>query len=108
MKKAYTLSDGNITFAIDCPKIEHVGDATIEPNTYNVWTTINGAVTITKGQDKEGIMNNYIIRFTAGDECSIILQGWDLIWIEGGEPVIEKGKVYEISISENFATFINS
>jgi hypothetical protein len=53
-------------------------------------------------------MNNYLIRFVAGVDCSIALAGWDLTWIEGGAPVIESGKIYEISISENFATFINS
>lgn len=89
-------------------KQEHIGSATILPNVYNVFGTITGEITITKGQEQSNVLNNYIIRFIAGAECSIIFKGWELIWAGNNIPTFEEGKIYEIQIIDNLAIYINS
>ena len=76
MNKAYTLTMGGQTWALDCPKVLHIDNATIEPNVYNDFGTIVGTRTITKGEDKPDVVNIYIIRFTAGTGCAIELDRW--------------------------------
>lgn len=106
--KAYTLTMGGKIWALDCPKEEHIGSATILPNVYNVFGMIEGEITITKGEEKPNVVNIYLIRFTAGANCAVILQGWELAWIDGNAPIIEDGKIYEISIIDNLAMCVNS
>lgn len=106
--KAYTLTMGGKTWAVDCVKEEHIGSATILPNVYNVFGTIEGEITITKGKEKPNVVNIYLIRFTAGTNCAVILQGWELSWTDGNAPAIEEGKIYEISIIDNLAMYVNS
>ena len=89
-------------------KQEHIGNATILPNIYNVFGTVTGEITITKGQEQSNALNNYIIRFIAGAECSIIFNGWELIWAGNNIPTFEEGKIYEIQIIDNLAIYINS
>lgn len=92
----------------DIPKKEHIGSATIFPNVYNVFGTITGEITITKGQEQSNVLNNYIIRFIAGDECSIVFNGWELVWAGNNIPTFEVGKIYEIQIIDNLAIYIKS
>lgn len=106
MKKAYTLTMGGTTWALDCPKVTHNTDATIEPNVYNDFGTIEGTRTITKGTDKPNVVNIYIIRFDAGDDCAVKLEGWSCKWIGGSEPALTEGKTYEITIIDNLAMFV--
>ena len=89
-------------------KQEHIGSTTILPNVYNVFGTVTGEITITKGQEQSNILNNYIIRFIAGDECSIVFNGWELVWAGNNIPTFEVGKIYEIQIIDNLAIYINS
>lgn len=89
-------------------KKEHIGSATILPNVYNVFGTVTGELIITKGQEKQNTLNNYIVRFTVGAECTIIFKGWELTWAKGISPIFEEGKIYEIQIIDNLAIFINS
>lgn len=89
-------------------KQEHIGSATILPNVYNVFETVTGEITITKGQEKSNILNNYIIRFIAGTECSVVFNGWELVWAGNNIPIFEEGKIYEIQIIDNLAIYINS
>lgn len=89
-------------------KKEHIGSATILPNVYNVFGTVTGERTITKGKEKSNVVNNYIIRFIAGDECSIVFNGWELVWAGNNIPTFEVGKIYEIQIIDNLAIYINS
>lgn len=105
--KAYTLTMGGKTWAVDCPKVEHVGGATILPNVYNVFGTIEGQITITKGEEKPNVVNNYIIRFTAGTNCSVIFSGWELTWVDDNPPIFKEGRIYEISIIDNLAMCVN-
>lgn len=106
--KAYTLTMGGKTWALDCPKIEHVGDAIIQPNVYNKWGVVDGTLTITKGEEKPNVVNNYIIRFIAGTNLSVIFNGWELSWVDSFVPVFAEGVIYEISIVDNLAICVNS
>lgn len=89
-------------------KQEHIDSATILPNVYNVFGTVTGEITITKGQEQPNVLNNYIIRFIAGDACSIVFNGWELVWAGNNIPTFEEGKIYEIQIIDNLAIYINS
>lgn len=81
------------------------GDQTISPNTMYVWGSVAGALTITKGTDIAGIVNNYMIRFTAGASATITLDwgGAQVVWFGGEVPTWTEGNTYEISIIDNIA-----
>lgn len=104
--KASTLTMAGKTWALDCPKVTHSADATIEPNIYNDFGTIAGTRTITKGEDKPIVVNIYIIRFDAGADCAITFNGWSLKWVGGNAPTLTEGKTYEITIIDNLAMFV--
>lgn len=108
MNKAYTLTMGGQTWALDCPKATHNTDATIEPNVYNDFGTIAGTRTITKGTDKPNVVNIYIIRFDAGAGCAVTLNGWSLKWVGGNAPTFTEGKTYEITIIDNLAMYVEA
>ena len=108
MDKAYTLTMGSTTWALDCPKVPHSKDATIEPNVYNDFGTIAGTRTITKGTDKPAVVNIYIIRFTAGTDCKLELDGWSCTWAGGNIPTYTEGKIYEITIIDNLAMYVEA
>lgn len=106
--KAYTLTMGGKIWALDCPKAEYTGSATIEPNVYNSFGVVNGTLTITKGEEKPNVMNMYVVRFTSGEECALEFVGWDLKWAGGNAPIIATDTTYEITIVDNLATYIQS
>lgn len=108
MNKAYTLTMGGQTWALDCPKVTHITDATIEPNVYNDFGTIIGTRTITKGTDKPNVVNIYIIRFDAGASCAVTLNGWSLKWVGSNAPTFIEGKTYEITIIDNLAMYVEA
>ena len=106
MNKAYTLTMGGQTWALDCPKVDQEGNAVIAPNTYNKWGVVNGELIITKGSEIPNVVNIYIIRFDAGDDCAVKLEGWSCKWVGGTGPALNKGKTYEITIIDNLAMFV--
>ena len=106
MNKAYTLTIGGQTWALDCPKVPRSADATIEPNVYNDFGPIDGTRTITKGTNKPDVVNIYIIRFTAGTGCAVELNGWSCKWAGGNSPAFTEGKIYEISIIDDLAMYV--
>jgi len=108
MNKAYTLTMGGQTWALDCPKVTHTTDATIEPNVYNDFGTIADTRTITKGIEKPNVVNIYIIRFDAGSGCAVTLNGWSLKWVGGNAPTFTEGKTYEITIIDNLAMYVEA
>ena len=67
---------------------------------------VNGELTITKGAEIPNVVNIYIIRFDAGDDCAVKLEGWSCKWVGGNEPALNKGKTYEITIIDNLAMFV--
>lgn len=106
--KAYTLTMDGKTWALDCPKVEHIGDATILPNVYNKWGVVDGTLTITKGEEKPNVVNNYIIRLSAGAGCTIAFVGWELQWVDDDAPTWTEGKTYEVSIVDNLAMYLEA
>ena len=77
------------------------GNATIMPGAINDFGTVAGALTITKGSGD----GEYMIVLTAGANTSVTFSGWELVWNGGVVPTFIEGKVYEISIIGNRATF---
>ena len=79
---------------------------TIQPNVMNVWEEVTD-LTITKGTGIEGIVNNYMIRFTvAGEGAPDIRFYWDeeaIQWYGGNEIEFVNSNTYEISIVNNIA-----
>lgn len=80
---------------------------TIQPNVMNVWGEVTD-LTITKDTDTEtkGIVNNYMIRFTAGEGTPYIRFDWgreEIQWYGGNEIEFVNGNTYEISIVNNIA-----
>lgn len=82
--------------------VSQAGDATIAPNVWNVWGGVT-ALTITKGAEIDGVVNSYLIRFTAGEGCAITFDGFSLNWYGGSEPTWKAGSIYEINIVDNLA-----
>ena len=82
--------------------------ATIAPNTYNIWSSVSSDLTITKGNDISGIVNEYIIRLTLDSSWvkgtnTITFNGFALKWNGGSVPTWTAGHIYEISIIDNIA-----
>lgn len=82
-------------------------EVTIQPNVMNIWTDSVSILTIKKGTEIAGIVNNYMIRFTAGEGAGegtiVIFKGFDVKWYGGEVPTWTAGKTYEISIVDNIA-----
>lgn len=68
----------------------------------NVWGEVTN-LTITKGNNIDGIVNNYMIRFTAGVGTVLIFNGENVKWYGGNIPEWVPGNTYEISIVDNIA-----
>lgn len=103
MKKTYTITVADETFAVDSTKVVQDGNATIAPNTFNIWPTAVSALTITKGTEKPNVVNMYAVRFTAAiDNCPIVFEGFALDWC-GSEPCFMAGVTYEVNIIDNIA-----
>lgn len=107
MKKAYTLTLEDKTFAVDCPKVEHdSNEVVLQPNTYNVWGVVNGVLTISKETDKPYVANNYSLRLTTGTDFQLVLVDWEVSWVVAA-PAFAAGKTYEINIIDNIAMFVS-
>lgn len=78
-------------------------EVTIQPNVMNVWTVPVSNLKVIKGDNIEGIVNNYMIRFTAGEGTVLIFSGEEVKWYGGEAPTWTAGNTYEISIVDNIA-----
>lgn len=101
--KAYTLTLGGKTWAVDCPKVTHVGNATIQPNVYNDFGDVSGTLTISKGDEKPNVANYYIVRFKVNGSVTLVLDKFAIVWANDNPPFLDDGVVYEINILENTA-----
>ena len=84
------------------PVVAQTTDATIAPNVWNVWGEVT-SLNITKGTEIAGIVNNFMVRFTAGEGCVVNFLDFTLQWYGGGVPEWAVGNTYEISIVDNIA-----
>lgn len=94
------------------PVVSQSGSVTISPNIWNIWSGVNADLTITKGTDISGIVNEYIIRFTLGSSWmsgtnTITFSGWSLEWNGGSVPTWTADHIYEISIVDNIALWVD-
>lgn len=85
------------------PVVAQMGDALISPNIWNVWESVGAALTITKGAEVSGVVNEYIVRLTCTADVAVTFSGWTLVWYGGNAPTFAAGKTYEISIIDNIA-----
>lgn len=85
------------------PTIAASGNITAMPNQLYVWSSAVGALTITKGAETAGIVNEYIFRFSGA--TSVVFAGWELTWNGGDAPSWDAEKTYEISIVDNIALY---
>lgn len=76
---------------------------TIQPNVMNVWEKEVTSLNITRGRYISGIVNNYMVRFKAGEGCDVNFFGFTLQWYSGDEPTWTTGNTYEISIVDDIA-----
>lgn len=85
------------------PIVSQSGDATISPNTWNVWSDQTlSSVTVTKGSDISGVLNVYNMRFLVGSNFQLIFSGFgSVLWVNGVAPTFVAGHIYEISIVES-------
>lgn len=82
-------------------------EVTIQPNVMNVWTVPVSNLKVIKGDNIEGIVNNYMIRFTVAVEGTPDIRfDWgkeEIQWYGGNEIEFVNGNTYEISIVNNIA-----
>lgn len=90
---------------VGTPVIEQTASkVTIQPNVMNVWGEVTDlTITKTKDDDVKGIVNNYMIRFTAGEGTILIFEEENVKWYGGDAPEWTAGNTYEISIVDNIA-----
>lgn len=86
------------------PIVNQSGDATIAPNVWNVWGEVT-SLNVTKGSEISGIVNNYMVRFKAGEGCVVNFLDFELQWYGGNKPTWTAGNTYEVSIVDNIALF---
>lgn len=88
------------------PIVSHDSNVvTIQPNVMNVWTNSVSNLAITRGKYIGGIVNNYMVRFTAGEGCVVNFFNFELQWYGGNKPTWTAGNTYEVSIVDNIALF---
>lgn len=78
-------------------------DTTISPNTLHKWDEI-AELTLTLGAETPGIVNEYLIQFTSGSTPTVLTLPEDIKWASKLE--IKANKIYQISIVNNLAAFI--
>lgn len=111
--KAYTLTMGGKTWALDFPKVDisNKDSNVIEPNTYNDMGMLRSWNEIAKGEDKPNVCNIYMIRCYVNEGITnaptVVFDGWELKWANNAPPKFEAGKTYEITIIDNFAMYIS-
>ena len=88
---------------VGTPVIEQTASkVTIQPNVMNVWGEVT-SLNITKGTEISGTVNNFMIRFKAGEGCVVNFLGFALQWYGGDKPTWTAGNTYEVSIVDDTA-----
>ena len=75
----------------------------LQPNKYYKWGSISSALTVTFAEEgNSNILNEYVFEFTAERGCSLSMPS-TVKWLNGETPIIESGKTYQISVTNNLA-----
>lgn len=81
-------------------------EATLEitPNVLHVWGEM-AALTITLGEEVEGVVNEYVFQFSSGATATTLTLPSDLVWANGEALAPEANKVYQVSIVDGKAIY---
>lgn len=90
------------------PQINHDNSdpiVTITPNTFHVWDEI-GTLDVSLGAETTGVANEYIFQFTSGSEPTSLILPDDIKWANDNTPTISENMIYQISILNGLATYL--
>ena len=93
--------------------LESHTEATLEitPNVMHVWGEM-AALTVTLGEEVEGIANEYIFQFTSGATATTLTMPSGLVWDEGLSDVSSNvliptaNSTYQVSIVDNKGVYV--
>ena len=77
----------------------------LTPNTYYKCTTSGSSLTITFKEGNSKIINNYMFEFTPSSNSFVLNLPSTVIWANNTPPLIESGKIFQVSIINNLAVF---
>ena len=87
------------------PQVSHGTSGTtfsLTPNTFHVWDEVS-ELTITLGDETEGVANEYVFQFTSGVTPTALTLPDFIKWTNNTPPTISANKIYQISILNNLA-----
>lgn len=97
---------GNIKIDSAYGVVNHgTGDTTfaLTPNVLHVWDEV-GALSVSLGAAKEGVVNEYLFQFTSGATATTLSVPDTIKWVT--EPSIEPNKTYQISVVDNIGLIV--
>lgn len=103
-KGDYALKS-ELTDNVAYPMESHT-EATLEitPNVMHVWGEVT-ALTITLGEEVEGVVNEYVFQFTSPATATTLTLPSDLVWANGEALAPEANKTYQVSIVNGYAVY---
>lgn len=94
------MSQQAVTNALDVKILDQTESVvTIQPNILHRWGVVD-SLDITLAEGKEGVVNEYIVQFTSGENTTLTLPN-TIKWLSA--PSIEAGVTYQLSIVNNLA-----
>lgn len=87
------------------PVVDHgIEDTTftLTPNTFHKWGEVV-SLTLTLGQETEGLVNNFLFQFESGSETPSLILQEDIEWQGGMYPNIIPNAKYQVSIIDKLA-----
>ena len=103
------LGSGDLTIGSSraYPKIQSsLKNLTISPNKLYVWDAVDNLQIKLESPESQDIMNEYIFQFTSGEVPTILSLPQYIIWANDEVPEPESNYVYQVSIVNNFGTFL--
>lgn len=99
------------------PIVSYVKDGveygtTVYPNKFYLFSSSDISdgsmeyLSISLGEEIEGIVNEYLFQFTSGSEPTVFSLPNSIVWANDEIPIIESGYTYQISIVNNCATYL--
>lgn len=102
-----TISGGGGSSSGAYSEVNHgTSDTTfaLTPNTFHVWDEVS-ALTLTLGSETAGVANEFLFQFTSGATTTSLSLPDDIKWANGA-PDIVKNKIYQISILNGLAVYL--
>ena len=95
----YVLMKSDVEHIIPYVVEQNNSEVTIQPNVLNRWGVVD-SLDITLAEGKEGVVNEYMVQFTSGENTTLTLPN-TIKWMAA--PSIEAGVTYQLSIVNNLA-----